>query len=82
MELLLLPSARWTGKSWIDENELEYPSDGVRSLGKCPRRIGLASQGLVVRGLPETLSELLIHQYTCVIVDEAHRARRRKAIGQ
>ena len=40
MELLLLPSARWTGKSWIDENELEYPSDGIRSLGKCPRRIG------------------------------------------
>jgi PLD-like domain/Helicase conserved C-terminal domain/SNF2-related domain len=78
MELLLLPSARWTGKSWIDENELEYPSDGVRSLGKCPRRIGLISQGLVVRGLPEALKELLNRQYTCVIVDEAHRARRRK----
>ena len=77
MELLLLPSARWNGRAWVDENELEYPSDGVKSLGKCPRRIGLVSQGLVVRGLPEALQQLLQRRYTCVIVDEAHRARRR-----
>lgn len=78
MELLLLPSARWTGRAWVDENDLEYPSDGAKSLGKCPRRIGLVSQGLVVRGLGEAVSQLLSRQYTCVIVDEAHRARRRK----
>ncbi len=29
MELLLLPSARWNGRAWVDENELEYPSEGV-----------------------------------------------------
>jgi hypothetical protein len=78
MELLLLPSARWNGKAWVDENDLEYPSDGMRSLGKCPRRIGLVSQGLVVRGLSEAMNQLLSRRYTCVIVDEAHRARRRK----
>jgi hypothetical protein len=78
MELLQLPSARWNGKAWVDENELEYPSDGLKSLGKCPRRIGLVSQGLVVRGLPEVVNQLLSRRYTCVIVDEAHRARRRK----
>jgi hypothetical protein len=78
MELLDLPSARWTGKAWVDENDLEYPSDGAKSLGKCPRRIGLVSQGLVVRGLGEAVSQLLSRRYTCVIVDEAHRARRRK----
>ncbi|MHB1201400.1 MAG: phospholipase D-like domain-containing protein, partial [Polaromonas sp.] len=78
MELLLLPSARWNGKAWVDENDLEYPSDGVKSLGKCPRRIGLVSQGLVVRGLSEAVNQLLSRSYTCVIVDEAHRARRRK----
>ena len=77
MELLQLPSARWNGKAWVDENELEYPSEGTRSLGKCPRRIGLVSQGLAVRGLPEALNQLLSRRYTCVIVDEAHRARRR-----
>ncbi|MBP6645099.1 MAG: DEAD/DEAH box helicase family protein [Burkholderiaceae bacterium] len=78
MELLSLPSARWSGKAWIDENDLEYPSDGAKSLGKCPRRIGLVSQGLVVRGLSEAVGQLLSRSYTCVIVDEAHRARRRK----
>jgi len=78
MELLLLPSARWNGRGWVDENDLEYPSEGPKSLGKCPRRIGLVSQGLVVRGLPEALTQLLSRRYTCVIVDESHRARRRK----
>ncbi|MBC7619123.1 MAG: DEAD/DEAH box helicase family protein, partial [Candidatus Saccharibacteria bacterium] len=77
MELLNLPSARWTGKAWVDENDLEYPSDGAKSLSKCPRRIGLVSQGLVVRGLGEAVTQLLSRRYTCVIVDEAHRARRR-----
>ena len=77
-ELLQLPTARWNGRLWVDENDLEYPSDGARSLGKCPRRIGLVSQGIVVRGASEALEQLLGRQYTCVIVDEAHRARRRK----
>jgi hypothetical protein len=77
MELLQLPSARWNGHAWVDENDLEYPADGIKSLGKCPRRIGLVSQGLVVRGLPEALQQLLSLRYTCVIVDESHRARRR-----
>ena len=77
MELLHLPSARWTGRAWVDENELEYPSEGTKSLGKCPRRIGLVSQGLVVRGMPEAVNQLLSRRYACVIVDEAHRARRR-----
>ena len=61
----------------MDENDLEYPSDGAKSLGKCPRRIGLVSQGLVVRGTSEAVNQLLGRQYTCVIVDESHRARRR-----
>ena len=78
MELLSLPSARWNGRAWVDENDLEYPSEGVKSLGKCPRRIGLVSQGLVVSGLSEAVNQLLNRSYTCVIVDESHRARRRK----
>ncbi len=78
MELLQLPSARWNGRAWVDENDLEYPSEGPKSLGKCPRRIGLVSQGLVVRGLSEAVNQLLNRRYTCVIVDESHRARRRK----
>jgi hypothetical protein len=78
MELLTLPSARWNGRAWVDESDLEYPSEGAKSLGKCPRRIGLVSQGVVVRGLSEAVNQLLSRRYTCVIVDESHRARRRK----
>lgn len=78
MELLHLPSARWTGRYWIDENDVEHPGDGARSLARCPRRIGLVSQGLVVSGSAEVTRQLLTLKYTCVIVDEAHRARRRK----
>lgn len=77
MKLLQLPSARWTGNEWIDENDVKYPSDGARSLNRCPRRIGLVSQGLVVKGARETIDRLLSRNYTCIIVDEAHRARRR-----
>ncbi len=77
MELLHLPSARWNGRGWVDENDVEHPGDGARSLGQCPRRIGLVSQGLVVRGNSEVVRQLLWLNYTCVIVDEAHRARRR-----
>lgn len=78
MELLQIPSARWNGRFWIDENDVEYPVEGVRGLVQCPRRIGLVSQGLVVRGMPDPIKQLLSQKYTCVIVDEAHRARRRK----
>jgi hypothetical protein len=77
MNLLQIPSARWTGKAWIDENDLEYPAEGLKGFGKCPRRIGLVSQGLVTRGLKDMIDILLSRRYTCVLVDEAHRARRR-----
>jgi len=77
MELLHLPSARWDGRQWIDENEVVYPGLGKNPLANCPRRIGLVSQGLVVRGKEEVVQQLLAQEYTCVIVDEAHRARRR-----
>ncbi len=78
MELLQLPSARWNGRGWVDENDVEHPGNGTKSLGLCPRRIGLVSQGLVVRGTSEAVKQLMGRRYTCVIVDEAHRARRRK----
>jgi len=76
MELLLLPSALWSGKSWIDENGIEYAANGRDELRRCPRRIGLVSQGLVTRGHPQVIDALLSQRYLCVVVDESHRARR------
>ena len=77
MELLQMPSARWNGRGWVDEHEVEHGVEGIRSLGNCPRRIGLVSQGLITRGMKDPQAQLLSRRYTCVIVDEAHRARRR-----
>ena len=42
-----------------------YPSEGVKSLGKCPRRIGLVSQGLVVHRLSGAVNQLLSRRRTC-----------------
>ena len=76
-DLVGIPSAIWNGRYWIDENGLEYPSKGAESIKNCPRRIGIISQGLITSG-SEIIDFLLAMKYECVIVDEAHRARRKK----
>lgn len=76
-ELLDMPSAVWNGKYWIDENGVEYPG---KSINKCPRRVGIISQGLIV-AKSEIVNGLLEKEYECIIVDECHRARR-KNLGE
>ncbi len=74
--LLDMPSAVWTGHGWQDETGYFYPESGTRSILRCPRRVGIVSQGLVAHKT-EAANLLLQGSYECVIVDEAHRARRR-----
>ncbi|MHB1453406.1 MAG: phospholipase D-like domain-containing anti-phage protein [Saccharofermentanales bacterium] len=74
--LLDMPSAVWTGRGWTDENGYDYPADSNRSILKCPRKVGIVSQGLITS--KSEVSELLKQiKYECVILDEAHRARRK-----
>jgi len=70
--LLRLPSAVWTGTAWVDERGVAHPLP----LAKCPRRFGIVSTGLLVHSpqIVDTLAEL---NYECIILDEAHRARRK-----
>lgn len=75
-ELLGMPSAVWDGRNWIDENGLEYPSTGPESIRKCPRKVGIVSSGLITHG-GQVCNHLLNLSYDCVILDEAHRARRK-----
>jgi len=75
-DLLGMPSAVWDGRHWVDERGIEYPSSGPESIRKCPRRVGVVSSGLITRG-SEVVDLLLGQTYDCVILDEAHRARRR-----
>jgi hypothetical protein len=73
--LLEMPSARWNGRQWIDEQGIAYPEFGPQGIRKCPRRIGILSTGLIIRG-SETVDLIKDLDYECVILDEAHRARR------
>lgn len=73
--LLEMPSARWNGRQWIDEQGVTYPEFGPQGMRKCPRRIGIMSTGLIIRG-SETVDLIKDLTYECVILDEAHRARR------
>ncbi|AMW32753.1 SNF2 family N-terminal domain-containing protein [Fervidobacterium changbaicum] len=74
--LLDMPSAVWDGKGWVDENGIKYPANGYTAIKKCPRRIGIVPQSLIT-AKSEQVQELLNLDYECVIVDEAHRARRK-----
>lgn len=74
--LLDMPSAVWNGREWVDENGVKYPANGDGAIKKCPRRVGIISQGLITAN-SEQVQHLLNMEYECVIVDEAHRARRK-----
>jgi hypothetical protein len=79
--LLGIPSAIWNGKDWVDEQSIVHPSKGIESVKKCPRRIGILSQGLITSG-SEITEHLKSLTYECIILDEAHRARRKKINDQ
>jgi len=74
--LLDMPSAVWNGKQWVDENGIEHPSAGPMGIKKCPRKVGLVSQGLIT-SRSEAAEYLKQLTYECIIVDETHRARRK-----
>jgi len=76
LTMLDMPTAVWTGKCWRDENGFDYPCDSVRGILKCPRRIGIVSQGIIT-AKTEAADLLKQKRYECVILDEAHRARRK-----
>lgn len=80
-DLLAMPSAVWTGKEWMDEQGISHPAKGPESIRKCPRKVGIVSQGLITSG-SEIAKHLLSMRFECIIVDEAHRARRHKVTPQ
>ena len=79
METLLgLPSAVWTGRQWVDERGIEYPSASAEAVRKCPRRVGIVSTSVITSNA-EAVPHLAAMRFECVILDEAHRARKRRA---
>ncbi|WP_295889059.1 phospholipase D-like domain-containing anti-phage protein, partial [uncultured Thiohalocapsa sp.] len=79
--LLDMPSAVWSGNAWWDEHGVEHPVAGPADIRRCPRRVGIVSTGLITAGT-EAADWLRHMRFECVILDEAHRARRRNLSAQ
>lgn len=75
-DMLDMPSAVWDGKRWVDERQINYPVFLIEPIRNCPRRIGIISSGLIIQAT-DIVNQLLRLQYDCIILDEAHHARRR-----
>lgn len=71
-----IPSAVFDNNRWVLENGQEVKPTGNNPILQSPRRIAIISHGLIKRDsqLIQPLREL---EYECIIVDEAHKARRK-----
>jgi superfamily II DNA or RNA helicase len=77
-DMLDMPSAVWDQhrEAWIDEEGIEHPAGGPEGITDCPRRTGIVSHSRFVHQT-EDAGHLAEMRYACVVVDEAHKARRK-----
>jgi hypothetical protein len=78
-----IPSAVWSssGKVWIDPKGHIIKNWGPEDIARCPFRIAIVATGLIFHHSNEQ-SHLLGRKYGTVVLDEAHRARRRRGLGK
>lgn len=78
-----IPSAVWssTKKVWLDHRGHEIRTRGAEDISRCPAQIAIVSTGLIFHDSAER-KHLLERKYGTVILDEAHRARRRGGLGK
>lgn len=77
-----IPSAVWSSarKLWIDPKGHTIKTNGAEDITRCPYRIAIVSTGLIFHESNER-QHLLERRYGTVVLDEAHRARRRGGLG-
>ncbi len=77
-----IPSAVWssTKKVWIDPKGHIIKTRGPEDIARCPFRIAIASTGLIFHDSEER-RYLIERRYGTVVLDEAHKARRRGGLG-
>ena len=78
-----IPSAVWssTKKLWLDHRGHQIRVRGPEDIARCPAQIAIVSTGLIFHESEER-AHLLNRRYGTVILDEAHRARRRGGLGR
>ena len=77
-----IPSAVWhsSRKEWLDSNGHVIKTRGAEDILRCPYKIAIVSTGLIFQGTAER-DHLLSRRYGTVILDEAHKARRKGGLG-
>lgn len=77
-----IPSAVWssTKKQWLDPKGHLIKTRGPEDIASCPFRIAIVSTGLIFHDSDEK-KHLLERKYGTIILDEAHKARRRAELG-
>lgn len=78
-----VPSAVWLSskKTWMDPQGHLIRTRGEEDIAKCPYQIAIVSTGLIVHQSKER-DVLLKQRYGTVVLDEAHKARRRGGLGE
>lgn len=78
-----IPSAVWLSgqKVWIDPQGHTIKTQGAEDITRCPFRIAIVSTGLIVHESQEARF-LLGRKFGTVVLDEAHKARRRGGLGE
>jgi hypothetical protein len=78
-----IPSAVWSSmkKVWVDPKGHIIKTRGPEDIARCPFRIAIVSTGLIIHASDER-QYLLGRKYGTVVLDEAHKARRRGGLGQ
>ncbi len=82
IDKLGIPSAVWISnkKVWVDPKGHIIKTRGAEDVVRCPLRIAIVSTGLIFHDSEER-GYLLDRKYGTVILDEAHKARRRGGLG-
>jgi superfamily II DNA or RNA helicase len=79
-----LPSCVWgraPAKGWTDHRGHLYRSRDPEDVLRCPAQIGIVSTGLLVRGGLEAQA-LMRGRFGMIALDEGHKARVQRGIGQ
>jgi hypothetical protein len=78
-----IPSAVWssTQKFWLDPHGHTIKTRGAEDIARCPFQIAIVSTGLIFQASDERRI-LLERRFGTVILDEAHKARKRGGLGQ
>ncbi len=77
-----IPSAVWSSakKVWLDHRGHEIRTRGAEDITRCPSQIAIVSTGLIFNDSEER-QHLLSRKFGTVILDEAHKARKRGGLG-